>query len=54
MKRIVRFILDNVGTPISANRIVGTFKADVTTIIGRTIDACTIALTVRDDATLKR
>ena len=44
LKRIVRFIFDNTGNPLSVNRIAGTLKADGTTIANRTIDTYINAL----------
>lgn len=44
LKRIVRFMFDNVGNPLSVNRIAGTLKADGTTIASRTIDTYVNAL----------
>jgi predicted AAA+ superfamily ATPase len=44
LKRIVRFIFDNIGNPLSVNRITGTFKAEGITIAGKTIDAYINAL----------
>lgn len=44
LKRIVRFIFDNIGSPLSVNRIAGTLKADGTAIAGRTIDSYIDAL----------
>ena len=44
LKRLVRFIFDNVGNPLSVNRIAGTLKADGTAIASRTIDTYINAL----------
>ena len=44
LKRIVRFIFDNIGNPLSVNRITGTLKAEGITIAGKTIDAYINAL----------
>lgn len=44
LKRIVRFIFDNIGNPLSVNRITGTLKAEGITIAGKTIDTYINAL----------
>ena len=44
LKRIVRFIFDNIGNPLSVNRITGTLKAEGITIAGKTIDVYINAL----------
>lgn len=44
LKRIVRFIFDNIGNPLSVNRITGTLKVEGITIAGKTIDAYINAL----------
>ena len=44
LKRIVRFIFDNIGNPLSVNRITGTLKAEGITIAGKTVDTYINAL----------
>lgn len=44
LDRLVRFLFDSIGSPLSVNRIVGTFKAEGINIQNRTVDAHVDAL----------
>ena len=44
LKRLARFVFDNIGSPLSVNRIVGTFKADGVSVPHATLDSFLDAL----------
>lgn len=44
LKRLAQFIFDNIGSPLSVNRIVGTFKADGISVPHATLDSLLAAL----------